>query len=226
MLRLDPQGRGGVRLSTRWQDRFHNYLGLTIRGFPNLFMIHGPGSPGVFYNMPPRRRAADGLDRPLHGAHEDRGCGRAEPTRELATQIADSFVAYGRHTHLTYACVYGGVSQFHQVRALQRGVDVLIATPGRLLDHFERGKLLLTGISIMVVDEADRMLDMGFIPDIEFICSKLPETRQTMLFSATMPAPIEKLAKKFKIDLDAPESLALRPSLPAWRRQHIGSVRS
>src|SRR3546814_6907900 len=91
----------------------------------------------------------------------------------------------------------GGVQMGDQVKALQDGVDVLIATPGRLMDLFDRGKILLTGCELLVIDEADRMLDMGFIPDIESICSKLPETRQTMLFSATMPPPIAKLAKKF-----------------------------
>jgi superfamily II DNA/RNA helicase len=95
------------------------------------------------------------------------------------------------------ALLIGGVQMGDQLKALSDGVDVLIATPGRLMDLFERGKIMLNGCELLVIDEADRMLDMGFIPDIEFICSKLPETRQTMLFSATMPAPIEKLAKKF-----------------------------
>jgi superfamily II DNA/RNA helicase len=95
------------------------------------------------------------------------------------------------------ALLIGGVQMGDQLKALNEGVDVLIATPGRLMDLFERGKIMLNGCELLVVDEADRMLDMGFIPDIEFICSKLPDTRQTMLFSATMPPPIEKLAKKF-----------------------------
>ena len=120
-----------------------------------------------------------------------------EPTRELAAQVAENFVKYGKHHDLKMALLIGGVQMGDQVKALTAGVDVLIATPGRLMDLFERGKILLTGCDLLVIDEADRMLDMGFIPDIEFICSKLPETRQTMLFSATMPPPIEKLAKKF-----------------------------
>ncbi len=120
-----------------------------------------------------------------------------EPTRELAAQVAENFEKYGKNHDLKMALLIGGVQMGDQLKTLNEGVDVLIATPGRLMDLFERGKILLTGCELLVIDEADRMLDMGFIPDIEFICSKLPETRQTMLFSATMPAPIEKLAKKF-----------------------------
>ncbi|MCL4672700.1 MAG: DEAD/DEAH box helicase [Sphingomonadaceae bacterium] len=120
-----------------------------------------------------------------------------EPTRELAAQVAENFEKYGKNHDLKMALLIGGVQMGDQVKALSDGVDVLIATPGRLMDLFERGKILLTGCELLVIDEADRMLDMGFIPDIEFICSMLPETRQTMLFSATMPPPIEKLAKKF-----------------------------
>ena len=120
-----------------------------------------------------------------------------EPTRELAAQVAENFEKYGKNHDLRMALLIGGVQMGDQVKALNEGVDVLIATPGRLMDLFERGKILLNGCDLLVIDEADRMLDMGFIPDIEFICSKLPETRQTMLFSATMPPPIEKLAKKF-----------------------------
>jgi superfamily II DNA/RNA helicase len=120
-----------------------------------------------------------------------------EPTRELAAQVAENFEKYGKNHDLKMALLIGGVQMGDQLKALSDGVDVLIATPGRLMDLFERGKILLTGCELLVIDEADRMLDMGFIPDIEFICSKLPETRQTMLFSATMPPPIEKLAKKF-----------------------------
>ena len=119
------------------------------------------------------------------------------PTRELAAQVAENFEKYGKNHDLKLALLIGGVQMGDQVKALNDGVDVLIATPGRLMDLFERGKILLNGCELLVVDEADRMLDMGFIPDIEFICSKLPEARQTMLFSATMPPPIEKLAKKF-----------------------------
>jgi superfamily II DNA/RNA helicase len=120
-----------------------------------------------------------------------------EPTRELAAQVAENFEKYGKYHKLTMALLIGGVQMGDQVRALEKGVDVLIATPGRLLDLFQRGKILLTGCEILVIDEADRMLDMGFIPDIEEICSKLPKSRQTLLFSATMPPPIQKLAERF-----------------------------
>ncbi len=120
-----------------------------------------------------------------------------EPTRELAAQVAENFEKYGKNHDLKMALLIGGVQMGDQVKALSDGVDVLIATPGRLMDLFERGKILLTGCDLLVIDEADRMLDMGFIPDIETICSKLPAQRQTLLFSATMPAPIKKLADKF-----------------------------
>ena len=120
-----------------------------------------------------------------------------EPTRELAAQVAENFEKYGKYHKLTMALLIGGVSMGDQQKALEKGVDVLIATPGRLMDLFGRGKILLSGCSTLVIDEADRMLDMGFIPDIEEICAKLPATRQTLLFSATMPAPIKKLADKF-----------------------------
>lgn len=120
-----------------------------------------------------------------------------EPTRELAAQVAENFEKYGKYHKLSMALLIGGVQMGDQVKALAKGVDVLIATPGRLMDLFQRGKILLSGCSILVIDEADRMLDMGFIPDIEEICTKLPSTRQTLLFSATMPAPIKKLADKF-----------------------------
>ena len=120
-----------------------------------------------------------------------------EPTRELAAQVEENFVRYGQNHKLSVALLIGGVSFEEQLKKLDRGVDVLIATPGRLLDHFERGKLLMTGVDILVIDEADRMLDMGFIPDIERICKLLPFTRQTLFFSATMPPEIEGLAAKF-----------------------------
>ncbi len=120
-----------------------------------------------------------------------------EPTRELAAQVAETFEKYGQYHKLSMALLIGGVSMGDQTAALERGVDVLIATPGRLMDLFGRGKILLTGCSLLVIDEADRMLDMGFIPDIEEICTKLPKQRQTLLFSATMPPPIKKLADKF-----------------------------
>ncbi|HEY0960342.1 MAG TPA: DEAD/DEAH box helicase [Novosphingobium sp.] len=120
-----------------------------------------------------------------------------EPTRELAAQVAENFEKYGKNHDLKMALLIGGVQMGDQVKALSEGVDVLIATPGRLMDLFERGKILLTGCNLLVIDEADRMLDMGFIPDIENICTKLPPNRQTLLFSATMPPPIKKLADRF-----------------------------
>ena len=123
-----------------------------------------------------------------------------EPTRELAAQVAENFEKYGKYHKLSMALLIGGVQMGDQVKALEKGVDVLIATPGRLMDLYGRGKILLTGCNLLVIDEADRMLDMGFIPDIEEICSRLPKNRQTLLFSATMPPPIKKLADKFLSD--------------------------
>src|ERR671926_566551 len=120
-----------------------------------------------------------------------------EPTRELAAQVSENFEKYGKYHKLSMALLIGGVQMGDQIAALEKGVDVLIATPGRLMDLFSRGKIMLNDCNLLVIDEADRMLDMGFIPDIEEICSKLPATRQTLLFSATMPAPIKKLADKF-----------------------------
>src|ERR1700726_4080246 len=120
-----------------------------------------------------------------------------EPTRELATQVAASFELYGKHHRLTMALLIGGESFVDQERKLDRGVDVLIATPGRLLDLYGRGKILLSDTRILVIDESDRMLAMGFIPDVERIVGLLPETRQTLFFSATMPAEIRKLADAF-----------------------------
>lgn len=120
-----------------------------------------------------------------------------EPTRELADQVAENFRKYGKNHKLTMALLIGGVSFGDQDALLSKGVDVLIATPGRLLDHFERGKLLLTGVNMLVIDEADRMLDMGFIPDIERIVKLTPFTRQTLFFSATMPSEIKRLTEQF-----------------------------
>ena len=117
------------------------------------------------------------------------------PTRELASQVADNFETYAANSTLKMSLLIGGVSFADQLAKIDRGVDVLIATPGRLLDHFERGRLLLSGVSILVIDEADRMLDMGFIPDIERIFSLIPPPRQTLFFSATMPAEIERLIR-------------------------------
>ena len=131
-----------------------------------------------------------------------------EPTRELATQVATSFETYGKYHRLTMALLIGGESFIDQERKLDRGVDVLIATPGRLLDLHGRGKILLSDTRILVIDEADRMLDMGFIPDVERIIGLLPETRQTLLFSATMPAEIRKLADAFLRD---PVEIAVAP---------------
>jgi len=138
-----------------------------------------------------------------------------EPTRELAAQVAENFEKYGKYHKLSMALLIGGVSMGDQQAALEKGVDVLIATPGRLMDLFGRGKILLNGCSLLVIDEADRMLDMGFIPDIEEICTKLPPNRQTLLFSATMPGPIKKLADKFlsnpkQIEVSRPASANLQ----------------
>jgi superfamily II DNA/RNA helicase len=120
-----------------------------------------------------------------------------EPTRELAMQVQEAFESLGRLHNLSVATLIGGVAFEPQALKIDRGADVVIATPGRLLDHFERGKLLLTGVELLVIDEADRMLDMGFIPDIERICKLLPFTRQTLFFSATMPAEIQRLTAQF-----------------------------
>lgn len=130
------------------------------------------------------------------------------PTRELAAQVAESFDRYAGGHNLTHALLIGGTSMGDQIRALESGVDVLIAAPGRLLDLFERGKILLTDIKVLVIDEADRMMDMGFIPDIERIVSLLPRRRQTLLFSATMPPEIRRLSKKF---LDDPKDVSVDP---------------
>jgi superfamily II DNA/RNA helicase len=120
-----------------------------------------------------------------------------EPTRELAAQVADNFEVYGKYHKLNHALLIGGENMSEQVKRLEKGVDVLIATPGRLMDVFDRGHLLLRDVKVLVIDEADRMLDMGFIPDVENIVSKLPQMRTTLLFSATMPPEIKRLADKF-----------------------------
>ena len=123
------------------------------------------------------------------------------PTRELATQVAENFETYGKNSKLSMALLIGGVAFTEQERKIDRGVDVLIATPGRLLDHIERGKLVLLGVQVLVIDEADRMLDMGFIPDVEKICSLVPaKNRQMLFFSATMPPEITRLADRFLND--------------------------
>jgi superfamily II DNA/RNA helicase len=129
-----------------------------------------------------------------------------EPTRELALQVAENFVEYGKYLKLTHALIIGGESMSDQKEVLNRGVDVLIATPGRLLDMFDRGTILLTDTKLLVIDEADRMLDMGFIPDVERIVSMLPATRQTLFFSATMGPEIRRLADAF---LTNPKQIAV-----------------
>jgi superfamily II DNA/RNA helicase len=135
-----------------------------------------------------------------------------EPTRELAAQVAENFETYGKYNKLNMALLIGGVSFPDQERALERGVDVLIATPGRLLDHFERGGILLNDVKILVIDEADRMLDMGFIPDVERIVATLPPLRQTLFFSATMPPEIKRLADRF---LSNPKEVTVSPPASA-----------
>ncbi|MBR2117430.1 MAG: DEAD/DEAH box helicase [Afipia sp.] len=136
-----------------------------------------------------------------------------EPTRELAAQVKENFDKYGAGQKLNVALLIGGVSFGDQDTKLMRGVDVLIATPGRLLDHTERGGLLLTGVELLVIDEADRMLDMGFIPDIERICKLVPFTRQTLFFTATMPSEIRRITETFlhnpeKVEVSKPASTA------------------
>ena len=135
-----------------------------------------------------------------------------EPTRELAAQVAENFEIYGKNHKLNMALLIGGVSFPDQERALERGADVLIATPGRLLDHFERGGILLNDVKILVIDEADRMLDMGFIPDVERIVATLQTIRQTLFFSATMPPEIKRLADRF---LSNPKEVTVSPPASA-----------
>ena len=136
-----------------------------------------------------------------------------EPTRELADQVSESFDKYSKYSKLSHALLIGGTAMDEQIKKLDRGVDVLIATPGRLMDHFNRGRLLLSQVNILVIDEADRMLDMGFIPDVEDICKKLPFTRQTLFYSATMPPEIQRLTDQFlhnpaKIEVARPATTA------------------
>ncbi len=131
-----------------------------------------------------------------------------EPTRELADQVAENFAVYGKYRKLSTALLIGGVSFDEQDKKIDRGVDVVIATPGRLLDHFGRGKLLLNGVGLVVIDEADRMLDMGFIPDVERIVKLLPPSRQTLFFSATIMPEIRRIAGRFLTD---PEEVAVDP---------------
>ncbi|MHC2742094.1 superfamily II DNA/RNA helicase [Bradyrhizobium liaoningense] len=148
-----------------------------------------------------------------------------EPTRELAAQVKENFDRYGAGQKLNVALLIGGVSFGDQDAKLMRGVDVLIATPGRLLDHTERGGLLLTGVELLVIDEADRMLDMGFIPDIERICKLVPFTRQTLFFTATMPPEIRRITEAFlhnpqKIEVSRPATTAVtvtQAQVPAGR---------
>jgi superfamily II DNA/RNA helicase len=151
-----------------------------------------------------------------------------EPTRELAAQVKESFDRYGAGQKLNVALLIGGVSFGDQDSKLTRGVDVLIATPGRLLDHTERGSLLLTGVELLVIDEADRMLDMGFIPDIERICKLVPFTRQTLFFTATMPPEIRRITETFlhnpvKVEVSRPATTAVtvtQSQIPAGREPH------
>ncbi|HWI28677.1 MAG TPA: DEAD/DEAH box helicase [Stellaceae bacterium] len=146
-----------------------------------------------------------------------------EPTRELAAQVATAFETYGKHHKLSMALLIGGESFADQERKLDRGVDVLIATPGRLIDLFERGKILLSDVKILVIDEADRMLDMGFIPDVERIVGLLPRIRQTLFFSATMPPEIRRLADAFLMN---PKEISVAPpaSPAATVAQHLITI--
>ena len=140
------------------------------------------------------------------------------PTRELAAQVAENFDKYGKYQKLTKALLVGGESMGEQIKILERGADVLIATPGRLMDLIDRGQILLSDIKILVIDEADRMLDMGFIPDIEKIIGRLPPARQTLLFSATMPDEIKRLSDKF---LSNPKQVSVSPAAsPALTVDH------
>src|ERR1700722_17431584 len=171
-------------------------------------MLCRPAGPGISHTGPGNAQTATGKTAafalPMLTMLEQRRA-RArmprtlilEPTRELAAQVEENFSRYGANSKLNVALIIGGVSFDDQDTKLMRGVDVLIATPGRLLDHFERGRLLLNGVELLVIDEADRMLDMGFIPDIERICKLVPFTRQTLFFTATMPPEIRRITEQF-----------------------------
>ncbi len=162
----------------------------------------------------------------LHGSRSKVRMPRSivlEPTRELAAQVLESFETYGKDHKLKAALLVGGESMADQEKQLKRGVDVLIATPGRLLDLFERGQILLADVKILVIDEADRMLDMGFIPDVDRIVATLPKMRQTLLFSATMPSEIKKLAQAYLIN---PKEIIIAPTTrtAATVTQHVVQV--
>ena len=177
----------------------------------------GTGKTGAFA-MPILNRLAETTPKPSTKGQKRRGPRRGSgrhprvlvlcPTRELATQIEESFKTYGRHLPLDYTTIFGGVSQHWQVRALQSGVDVIVATPGRLLDLMTQGYVNLTFMEVLVLDEADRMLDMGFIHDIRKIVKKLPRNRQTLFFSATMPKEIRQLSESI---LNEPEFVQVDP---------------
>lgn len=182
----------------------------------------------ILHRLQAARAAQPAADRGAEGtgAHEDRGRSHRgnrghhgprrqpkvlvlSPTRELACQIGDSFTTYGRHTGVRHVLIYGGVGQMPQVRALRHGVDIIIATPGRLVDLMNQGLCDLSSIEIFVLDEADRMFDMGFLPDMRRVIDRLPEKRQTVLFSATMPEPIERLAQQI---LHKPVQVRIAPA--------------
>ena len=156
-----------------------------------------------------------------HGRHVPRALVLA-PTRELAIQIADSFKAYGARTKLQSVVIFGGVSQHGQVQKLRRGVDIIVATPGRLLDLMSQGHVALGEIQCLVLDEADRMLDMGFIRDVRKIVAKLPAERQSLLFSATMPSEVERLSRDM---LRSPVRIDIAPKALAIEARALTSIR-
>ncbi len=137
------------------------------------------------------------------------------PTRELAAQIDESIHTYGRFLRISHAVIFGGVSQYHQVKALNRGIDILVATPGRLLDLMQQRLIRLDDVEVFILDEVDRMLDMGFIPDVKRVLAKLPDDRQTLFFSATMPPKMEELARTM---VRNPERVAIDPEEPTVER--------